>query len=185
MQELIAYAKANPGKLSFGSSGVGSTLHLAGVQFEQFAGIQMVHVPYRGEGAVLTDLIGSHVDIFFGTLSTALPFYRAGKLKMLAVADKERSSAVPDVPTMIEAGVPNFVSTAWYALVAPPNTPKQLQEKINRDAVATLRDETIKQKLQQLLLEPVGGSPSDTASFFASEAEVWGAVIKKAKIPAQ
>ena len=77
--------------------------------------------------------MGGHVDIFFGTLSTALPFYRAGKLKMLAVAEKERSSAVPEVPTMIEAGVPNFVSSAWYALVAPPNTPKQLQEKINRD----------------------------------------------------
>ena len=86
---------------------------------------------------------------------------------------------------MIEAGVPGFVSSAWYALVAPPNTPKQIQEKINRDVVAILHDETIKQKLQHLLLEPVGGSPADTASFFASEAEVWGAVIKKANIPAR
>jgi tripartite-type tricarboxylate transporter receptor subunit TctC len=185
VQELIAYAKANPGKMSFGSSGIGSTLQLAGIRFEQLVGIKMVHVAYRGEGGVLTDLIGGHIDILFGTLSSALPFYRAGKLKMLAVADKERSSAVPEVPTMIEAGVPNFVSLAWYALVAPPNTPKQLQEKINRDVVAILRDETIRQKLQQLLLEPVGGSTLDTANFFASEAVVWGAVIKKAKIPAQ
>jgi tripartite-type tricarboxylate transporter receptor subunit TctC len=185
VQELIAYAKANPGKLSFGSSGVGTTLHLAGIRFGQLAGIELLHSPYRGELLVLNDLMGGHIDIFFGTLSTALPFYRAGKLKMLAVADKERSSAVPEVPTMIEAGVPNFVSFAWYALVAPPNAPKQLQEKINRDVVAILHDETIRQKLQRLLLEPAGGSTSDTVNFFASEAEVWGAVIKKAKIPAQ
>ena len=185
VQELIAYAKANPGKLSFGSSGVGTTLHLAGIRFGQLAGIELLHSPYRGELLVLNDLMGGHIDIFFGTLSTALPFYRAGKLKMLAVAEMERSSAVPEVPTMIEAGVPNFVSFAWYALVAPPNAPKQLQEKINRDVVAILHDETITQKLQPLMLEPVGRSSSDTANFFTSEAEVWGAVIKKAKISPQ
>jgi len=185
VQELIAYAKANPGQLTFGSSGVGTTLHLAAIRFEQSVGVKLLHVPYGGELLVLNDLMGGHIDMFFGTFSTALPFYRAGKLKMLAITDKERSSVVPEVPTMIEAGVPDFVSSAWYALVAPPNTPKQLQEKINRDVVAILRDETIRQKLQELLLEPAGSSPSDTARFFASEAEVWGTVIKKADIPAR
>ncbi len=185
VRELIAYAKANPDKLTYGSSGVGTTLHLAAARFEQLAGIKLVHVPYRGELLVLNDLMAGHIDIFFGTLSSALPFYRADKLKILAVAEKERSPELPEVPTMIEAGVPGFVSSAWYALVAPPNTPKPLQEKINRDVVAILRDETIRQKLHQLLLEPADGSPSETATFFASEAEVWGAVIKDAKIPSQ
>ena len=120
VQEFIAYAKANPNKLSYGSQGLGSSAHLTIRLFESRAGIEMTHVPYRGEVPILNDIVAGHIDAFFGTLSTALPLYQAGKLKLLAVGSTERTKAAPELPTMIEAGLPGFRSTSWYALVGRP-----------------------------------------------------------------
>ena len=120
LKELIAYAKANPGKLTYASQGVGSTAHLSGAQLEALAGIKMVHVPYRGAQPALTDVVAGHVDMFFDTLATSVPLYRDDKVKLLGVADLQRAAAVPEVPTFSEAGLPGFKSITWFGLVAPP-----------------------------------------------------------------
>jgi tripartite-type tricarboxylate transporter receptor subunit TctC len=182
VKELIAYAKANPGKLSYGSQGVGSTAHLSASQFEQMAGIRMVHVPYRGAMPALTDVIAGRIDMFFDTLATSVPMYRADKVKILAVGSSERSRVLPEVPTMEEQGLPGFRSVTWFAVVAPPQTPQALAEKINHDIVDILRRADIADKLDKLSLEPLIGSRADAGSFFAEEAQLWGKVIAAANI---
>jgi tripartite-type tricarboxylate transporter receptor subunit TctC len=185
VQDLIAYAKENPNNVTFGSQGMGSTAHLTASRLAALTGIKLIHVPYHGELPVLNDIIGGHLDMFFGTLSTAVPLYRAGKVRILAVADLQRSSAIPDVPTMTEAGLQGFQSTAWYALVAPPNTDGSLIAKINRDVVAILEEHEVSEKLERLHLKPVKGSPSETASFIAKESALWSKVLEEANVPMQ
>lgn len=181
--ELIAYAKANPDKLTFGSQGVGSTAHLSGSQLEMLAGIKMVHVPYHGAVPALNDVMAGRIDMFFDTLTTSVPLWRAGKLRILAVASPERAAAVPDLPTVAEAGVPGFRSITWFALVAPPGTPPAIVDKVNRDVNAALRD--ISDKLTAIRLDPMPGSSEDAARFIADETALWGKVIKEAHITAQ
>ena len=139
VSELIAYAKANPGKLTYGSQGAGSTAHLSASQLEVLGGIKMVHVPYRGAVPALNDVIAGHIDMFFDTLTTSVPMYRGGKVKILAVGSAERSPVVPEVPTLAESGLPGFRSVTWFAIVAPPATPAALADKINHDVVDALR----------------------------------------------
>lgn len=181
--ELIAYAKANPGKLTFGSQGVGSTAHLSGSQLEMLAGIKMVHVPYHGAVPALNDVMAGRIDMFFDTLTTSVPLWRAGKLRILAVASPERAAAVPDLPTVAESGVPGFRSITWFALVAPPGTPPMIVDKVNRDVNAALRD--LADKLTAIRLDPMPGSSEDAARFIADETALWGKVIKEAHITAQ
>jgi len=185
LQELIAHAKANPGKLSYASQGVGSTAHLSAAQLEVLAGIKMVHVPYRGAQPALTDVVAGHVDMFFDTLATSVPLYRDGKVKLLGVADLQRAGAAPDVPTFSEAGVAGFKSITWFGLVAPPATPAALAERINRDAVDILRRPEVVDTLRKLSLEAGATSPADTTKFFADEAALWSKVIKEAGIQPQ
>jgi len=185
LQELIAHAKANPGKLSYASQGVGSTAHLSAAQLEVLASIKMVHVPYRGAQPALTDVVAGHVDMFFDTLATSVPLYRDGKVKLLGVADLQRASAAPDVPTFSEAGVPGFKSITWFGLVAPPGTPAALAERINRDAVEILKRAEVGDTLRKLSLEAGATSPADTTRFFADEAALWSKVIKEAGIQPQ
>ena len=182
---LIAYGKAHPGELSYASQGVGSTAHLSASQLEALAGISMVHVPYRGAQPALTDLMASRVDLFFDTPTTSAPLYRAGMLKILAVADLGRMAALPEVPTFSEAGLPGFRSITWFGLVAPPGTPSAIAERINRAALAALSSSEVSSKLRALSLDPGGASRADTAKFFAEEATLWSAVIKEAKIGPQ
>src|ERR1700693_648168 len=144
IKELIAYAKANPGKLTYGSAGAGATAHLSASQLEVLAGIKMVHVPYRGAVPALNDVIAGHIDMFFDTLTTSVPFWRGGKVNILGVADSERSATVPDIPTIAESGLPGFRSITWFALVAPPGTPAATVAKINTDVTAAFRDLTDK-----------------------------------------
>src|SRR5579862_7515957 len=146
--ELIAYAKANPGRLSYASQGVGSTAHLSASQLEALAGIKMVHVPYRGAQPALTDVMAGNVDLFFDTPTTSVPLYRAKMLNILAVADLERTPALPEIPTFSEAGLPGFRSITWFGLAAPPNTPAAIADKINQNVVAGLRTAAIRDKLQ-------------------------------------
>jgi tripartite-type tricarboxylate transporter receptor subunit TctC len=185
VKELIAYAKANPGKLLYASQGVGSTAHLSASQMEMLAGIKMVHVPYRGAMPALNDVTAGHVDLFFDTLTTSVPLFRGGKVNILAVAGTERSSALPDIPTLDESGLPGFRSITWFGLVAPPDTPPALAAKISRDVVEILKAKDIDEKLRELRLEPGGISPPDTAKFFTEEATLWGKVIREANIMAQ
>ena len=185
LQELIAHAKANPGKLSYASQGVGSTAHLSAAQLEVLAGIKMVHVPYRGAQPALTDVVAGHVDMFFDTLATSVPLYRDGKVKLLGVADLQRAGAAPDVPTFSEAGVPGFKSITWFGLVAPPGTPAALAERINRDTVEILKRAEVGDTLRKLSLEAGATSPADTTRFFADEAALWSKVIKEAGIMPQ
>jgi len=185
LQELIAYGKANPGKLLYASQGVGSTAHLSASQMEMLAGIKMVHVPYRGAVPALNDLVAGHVDLFFDTLTTSVPLFRGDKVKILAVAGAERSPALAEIPTLHESGLPGFRSVTWFGLVAPPEMPAALAARINRDVVEILNSRNIGDKLRELRLEPGATSPADTAAFFAEEAELWSKVIRQANITAQ
>src|SRR5882672_6341383 len=152
LKELIDYGKANPGKLSYASQGVGSTAHLSAAQLEVQAGIKMVHVPYRGAQPALTDVVAGHVDMFFDTLATSVPLYRDDKVKLMGVADLKRASVVPEIPTISEAGLPNFKSITWFGLVAPPATPAGLAEKINRDVVEILKRKDVGDTLRKISL---------------------------------
>jgi tripartite-type tricarboxylate transporter receptor subunit TctC len=179
VKELIAYAKANPGKVTYGSQGAGSTAHLSAGQLEMLAGVKMVHIPYRGAVAALNDVVAGHIDMFFDTVTTSTPMFRAGKVKILGVGGTERSPLLPEVPTIAESGVPGFRSVTWFAIVAPPGTPAALAEKISRDVVEGLARPEVKDKLARLTLEPIAGTPAAATRFFAEETALWGKVIKE------
>ena len=185
LRELIDYAKANPGKLSYASQGGGSTAHLSAAQLEVRAGIKMVHVPYRGAQPALTDVVAGHVDMFFDTLATSVPLYRDGKVKLLGVADLKPVSVVPEIPTISEAALPGFKSITWFGLVAPPATPAALAEKINRDVVEILNGNEGVEMLRRISLEPGATAPAETTRFFAEETALWSKVIKEAGIEPQ
>jgi tripartite-type tricarboxylate transporter receptor subunit TctC len=185
VKELIAYAKANPGRLTYASQGVGSTAQLSSALLEQMAGIKMLHVPYRGALPALNDLIAGHVDMFIDSATTSVPLFRGGQLKILAVGSTKRVAALPEVPTMEEAGLAGFRSVTWFALAAPPGTPGPLVGRINRDTVEVLKDPKVSERLHQLQLDPGATSPEETAQFFASELKLWGKVIEVAHISAQ
>ena len=182
VQDLIAYGKANPGKLTFASQGVGSTAHLSGSELEVLGGIKMVHVPYHGAQPALTDVMASNVDMFFDTLTTSVPLYRAGKLKLLGVASAERSKDVPEIPTIAESGLPGFRSITWFAIAAPPGTPAPLAGKINRDVADILQKPEVTAKIQSLRLEVMGGTTADMAKFVGDETALWNRVITEAHI---
>jgi tripartite-type tricarboxylate transporter receptor subunit TctC len=185
LREMIDYAKANPGKLTYASQGVGSTAHLSAAQLEVQAGIRVVHVPYRGAQPALTDVVAGHVDMFFDTLATSVPLYREHKLKLLGVADLKRAGVVPEVPTISEAGLPGFRSITWFGLVAPPATPEALAAKINRDVTAILKTAEMGDTLRKISLEAGATSPADTTRFFAEETALWSKVIREAGIEPQ
>jgi tripartite-type tricarboxylate transporter receptor subunit TctC len=185
LQDLIAYGKANPGKLTYASQGVGSTAHLSAAQLEVQAGIKMVHVPYRGAQPALTDVVAGHVDMFFDTLATSVPLYRDNKVRLMGVADLQRAAVVPDVPTFSEAALPGFKSITWFGLVAPPATSAALAERINRDVVDSLKSREVGDMLRKISLEAGATSPAETTKFFADEAAQWSKVIKEAGIEPQ
>jgi tripartite-type tricarboxylate transporter receptor subunit TctC len=185
LKELIDYGRANPGKLSYASQGVGSTAHLSAAQLEVRSGIKMVHVPYRGAQPALTDVVAGHVDMFFDTLATSVPLYRDGKVNLLGVADLNRAGIVPEIPTISEAGLPGFKSITWFGLVAPTTTPAALAEKINRDVVEVLHSHEVGDMLRKLSLEPGATAPGETSRFFAEETALWSKVIKEAGIEPQ
>ena len=185
VQELVAYGKANPGKLTYASQGGGSTAHLSGAQLEIRAGVKMVHVPYRGAAPALNDLIAGHIDMFFDTLTTSVPLHQADKIRIMAVAGDERAPTLPDIPTIAESGLPGFRSITWFAMVGPPAMPAALAARINRDVVDILRRPAVSAKLRDLRLDPMIGTPADAARFFAEETELWSKVIREANVTVQ
>jgi tripartite-type tricarboxylate transporter receptor subunit TctC len=181
-EELIAYAKANPGKLNYASQGPGSTSHLTGVMFTQATGADMVHVPYRGTGPALADILAGNVDLFFDNLGSSMPLHRAGKVKILAVATPERSKLLPDIPTLREAGLRDFASSTWFAIVAPPGTPGAIADQINRAANEVLAMPGIQAQFETLGVQPRQVTPTELAAFIAGEARRWIEVARAAKI---
>jgi tripartite-type tricarboxylate transporter receptor subunit TctC len=179
LKELVAHVRANPGKVVFGSQGNGATPHLTGNMFMRMTGTTMVHVPYRGETLVLQDMLGGHVDLFFGNVSAALALWRDHKVKVLAVTDTARAAVMPDVPTTAEAGLPELVSFGWFALVAPPRTPPAVQNEIAAAAVEVLKMPDVQAKFRALSVEPVPATPAETAAFIKEEARRWGDIIRQ------
>jgi tripartite-type tricarboxylate transporter receptor subunit TctC len=178
MAELIALAKANPGKLNFASSGHGLAAHLAGELFKAEAKIDIVHVPYKGAAPALQDVIAGHVQMMFATASSVVSHIQDGKVRPLAVATLKRTAVLPDIPTIDELGIKNFDATTWHGLVAPARTPKDIVATLNQALVATLDDPAVKKSLGDLGVDIIGGSPEDFAAYIRSEIPKWTAIIK-------
>ena len=182
--ELIAFAKAHPGKVNMGSGGIGSGNQLSGELFKSMAGIDLVHVPYRGAGPAMVDLMGGQVQVMFNVMSASLEHVRGGKLRALGVATKTRQAALPDVPTVAEF-VPGYEASFWTGIVGPKGTPAEVVTKVNKETNAALADPKIKARLEEWGATALTGSPADFAKFIADETEKWGKVIKTANIKAE
>src|SRR5262245_38604190 len=176
--ELLAYARAHPGEINFGSTGVGSGLHLIAELFKTEAGIQIVHVPYKGVAQALPEIMSGKVQITFNTIPAFLPHVKAGRLKALAIAAPLRSPLLPDVPTMPEVGLPGVLGTGWHAVVAPAATPRAVLDKLNLTLVETVAKPEMRAALIAQGAEPVGGSPEDLRDFMRAEAQKWARVIQ-------
>jgi len=185
LKDFIAYAKANPGKLNYGSPGNGSTAHLSMELFKSMTGIQMVHVPYKGSAGVLGDLIGGQIVATMDNMPPYVPQVKAGKIRALAVSPARRSPALPDVPTVAEAGVAGYDSGAWFGLVAPANTPKDIVSKLSRETARILKLPDVSARLADLGAEPVGGTPEQFSAHIKTEIAKWAKVIKDANVELQ
>jgi len=176
--ELIAYAKANPGKLNFASSGNGTSIHLSGELFKVMAGVQMTHVPYKGSAPAVQDLISGQVQLMFDNLPPSLPQIKAGKLRALAVTSATRAPALPDVPTMAEAGLPGFEASSWFGVLAPAGTPPAIVAKLNAEIAKWLATPEAKERLSKQGANAAGGSPEDFVKHIAAETAKWAKVVK-------
>jgi tripartite-type tricarboxylate transporter receptor subunit TctC len=176
--ELIAYGKANPGKLTFASSGTGTSVHLSGELFKKLTGVDMVHVPYRGTAQATQDLIGGRVDLIFDNITQAVTHVRAGSIKALGITTARRSAAAPEFAPIAET-VPGFDVSSWFALFAPARTPDAVVAKVQADTRTALAEATIKQRLDALVAEPVGSTPAELAAFLKSEMDKWGGLIRQ------
>src|SRR5579863_1980523 len=182
--ELIAYAKANPGKLSFASAGIGTASHLAGQLFNKMAGVNFQHVPYRGDGPAMADLIAGQVQVGFATMTASIGYIRAGRLRALAVTTLQRSDALPDIPSVSDF-VPGFEASSWFGVAAPAGTPAEIVDRLNREINAGLADATIKARLADMGGMLLAGSPADFGRLIAAETDKWGKVIREAGIKAE
>jgi tripartite-type tricarboxylate transporter receptor subunit TctC len=185
VQEFIAYAKANPGKINYASQGIGTTSHLTAALFETVTGTKLVHVPYKGTAPALNDLIASHVDIIFMELASAIKLHESGHARILAVATEKRIASLPDIPTLDEVAAKSFESRAWNAIAAPPKTPAAIVAKLNKAINEVLQAPEVQTHFAKLNLYAAGGTPAEAAAFIRQETTVWGDVIKEAHVPAQ
>jgi tripartite-type tricarboxylate transporter receptor subunit TctC len=179
--EFIAYAKAQSGKINMASAGNGSTSHVAGELFKMMAGVNIVHVPYRGSAPALTDLLGGQVQVYFDSTTSSIEYIRAGKLRLLAVTTAARSEALPDSPTMSDY-FPGYEASQWYGIGAPKNTPAQIIDRLNKEINAALADPKMKARFADLGAAVLAGSPADFGKLIAEETEKWGKVIRAAGI---
>ena len=185
LAEWVALAKKEPGKHSFGSSGIGGAGHLAGELFNQAAKIDVIHVPYKGGGPAMTDLLGGRIDMYIAVPSTAQSHIEAGKVTALATTGLQRTKAMPNVPTVAEQGYPGFEAVNWYAFVAPGKTPRTLIDYWNRELVRALKDPEVSKELAKHGLEPQPGTPEELAKYIDAETEKWARVVKAANIKAE
>lgn len=182
LNDYLALARAKPGAMQYATSGIGSPGHLAASLLESMTGVQMTHVPYKGGGPAITDLLAGHVPSFFAVISTGVPHVQSGKVRGIAVTSTRRAEAVPDVPTIAEAGVKGYAAVNWYGLHAPAKTPPHIIERLNRDLVATMRSPDIVQQLKDRGIDATPTSPGDYAAFIKTETAKWLPVIRKSNI---
>ena len=182
VKEIIALAKAKPGKLNFGSSGTGGSNHLAGELFDAMAGVKMVHIPYKGNAGALTDIAGGHLDVVYNGITSAIALVRGNKLRALAVTSLQRSAALPDVPTLDESGLKGFEAVAWNGLNAPAKTPRDIVMTINADVIRIVNSPELKERLKADGSDPVGSTPEQFATFLRNEIAKWAKVIKFANV---
>ena len=183
VRELIAQAKSKPGQISYASGGVGSSTHLAAELFRSMAGIEVLHVPYKGTGPSLVDVLGGQVPVTFGTVPTVLSLVKAGKLRALGCTGEKRSLSAPDVPTIAEAGVPGYEAATWHGMLVPARTPAFIIARLNAQIVRMLGDPEMRKRILQEGLEPLGSTPQQFAAHLAAEVPKWAKVIRSAGIP--
>ena len=182
IRELIALAKANPGKLSFGSSGTSAASHLSAELFKAMAGVDLLHVPYKGTGQALADLLAGHVNLMFAPAQTVMPYVRAGKLKAFAVTGLKRSEILPDLPTVAESGLPGYEAVGWFGLLAPAATPKATVAKLSVEANRVLAMSDVREKMLGLGADPAGNTPEEFARFIRDDQAKWSKLMKEAGI---
>jgi len=185
VKELIAFSKKRPGEINYGSSGIGTTVHLSAELFKYMTGVKWVHVAYKGGGPGLTGLLSGEVSLYFGNVPTVINQVRRGKLRALAVTGPKPSSAAPGIPTVAEAGVPGYEVTAWYGLSLPAKTPQPIVDRMSKEAVRALNDPGLRKRLTELGADAVGNTPAEYAAFIQREMDKWAKVIKAAGIKAQ
>jgi tripartite-type tricarboxylate transporter receptor subunit TctC len=179
---LIAYAKANPGKINYASQGVGTTSHTTAELFQSITGTKLTHVPYKGTAPAVNDLLAGNVDLMFNELASSLQLHKSGRARILAVTVKKRVPSLPDIPTLDEVGVHGCISDTWHALTAPPKTPPEIVGKLNAAANAAMHDPGLLQRFTALSISPGGGTPAEASAFIKEETQRWGDVIRKAGI---
>ena len=180
--ELLALAKAAPGKYTYGSNGNGTGQHLIGAQFEGMAGVQLLHVPYKGSGPLTSDLLGGQISMSFDTITPVLPHIKAGKLRALAVTTNKRSAALPDVPTLDEAGLPGFNLGTWFGVLAPAGTPKDIVARLNTEIVKLINSPDFRKRMDDIGAEPVGNSAEQMAQQIRDDTERFAELVKQAKV---
>jgi tripartite-type tricarboxylate transporter receptor subunit TctC len=180
--ELIALLKAHPGKYNYGSSGVGGAGHLAMALFTSMAGVEAVHVPYKGGAPAVADLVAGRLALMMANLTTAQPHIRAGRLRALGIGTQSRSKVFPELPTIAESGVPGYEANNWNGVVVPARTPKDIIERLHREIAATLKEPAIAERMAKSALDPIGDSPAEFARYLKSEAGKWGKLVRSARI---
>jgi tripartite-type tricarboxylate transporter receptor subunit TctC len=182
LEELIAYARANPGKMNFGSSGAGSVAHLAGEMFKNIAKLDITHIAYKGGILAVQDLVAGHVQLVFSDALPAMQFIKSGRLRALATTGPERSPSLPDIPTCVESGVPGLVAVNWWGVLLPAGTPRAVVQKFHADIVKVMKDADLKERFAQLGVDAVSSSPEDFSAFMRAEAIKYAKLIKEADI---
>jgi tripartite-type tricarboxylate transporter receptor subunit TctC len=182
-QEFIAYVKANPGKLNYASQGPGTTSHLTAELFNKLAGTKLQHVPYKGTGPALNDLVAGHVDLIFMQYEAAIKLHEGGRARILAVTTEKRIPSLPDIPTMGEVGLKDFISDTWNAISAPPKTPAPIVAKLNKAVNDVMKMPEVQEQYKKMGLQVGGGTPQDMAKIVKADTVRWGEVIKEANIP--
>ncbi len=182
LQQFIAYAKANPGKLTYGSTGLGTATHLFAELFSNMAGVQMLHIPYKGTGPAVVDLISGQINLMFDSLSTVIANAKAGKVRVIGLTNSKRSASAPEMPTLHEQGLTGYEATGWFGIAAPAKVPADIIDRLNREIDTIIRQPDMAARLVQIGSDVVGGSPDEFRAFIRSEAQKWGKVIRDANI---
>ena len=182
VKELIAFSKTRPGDINYGSSGVGTTVHLSAALFEFMTGVKWVHIPYKGAGPALIEMLGGQFSIYFGNVPSVIGYARAGKLRGLAVTGAKRSGAIPEMPTVAESGIPGYEVTTWYGVSAPAKTPRPLIDRLNSEILRALKSPDLQARFKDLGADPIGNTPEQTTAYVQNEITKWAKVLKAAGI---